>query len=69
MLKVKEDHPLNLPREVDYELEDGTLLYRQDWNGEEYTVRSGRDETVYRPVSVHDEEQDTWETIGFEVWP
>lgn len=64
MLKIKNQRP-TLPLGIDYELEDGTLLATKEWNGETYTDEITK--TSYRPVQIHNEEEDTWETIGFKI--
>lgn len=51
---------------MDYELEDGTMLHMLEWNGEVYTTKNNGREVSYRPVQIHNENQDAWETIGFE---
>ena len=72
MLKIKTENPVSVGEMFDYELEDGTLLHRTEWNGEDYTVRSGsiptRTETVYKPVySAEPNENEGYDIIGFEV--
>lgn len=54
MLLIKDTHVMHVSSYADYELEDGTLLFEQDWNGELY--RNGwKDEknTNYEYVPVY----------------
>lgn len=65
MIKIKE---LNPKRGADYELEDGTILWEQDWNGEVY---SDDGSVRYRPVMKEiawedDGEPYQWDIVGFE---
>jgi hypothetical protein len=72
MIKIKRENFTVVGHDVDYELENGVMLYRNEWNGEAYYVKDGNREKRYVPVSVpvhFDEdtgEPDLWETIGFE---
>lgn len=53
MLLVKRDHVKYVSSYADYELEDGTLLFEQDWNGEVYGNgwKDGKDTNCeYKPV-------------------
>jgi hypothetical protein len=72
MLKIAELDPASNGTMFDYRLENGDLLHKSEWNGEDYTVRTGsipnRTETVYTPVyNTEPNENDGWDIIGFEV--
>lgn len=67
MIKIKREHFEINGEWYDYELENGALLHRSEWNGEVYTVKDGKSERTYRPVQVHNKEQDTWTTVGFDA--
>lgn len=64
MLKIKEKNTTYIGGQVDFILEDGVMLFPQDWNGEFYDDRDGR---IYRPIL---EEvpgfEDQFEIVGFE---
>ena len=63
MIKVKKE----LFKEVDYILEDGTMLYAQDWNGCCYYVNGFRYEPIQKPIMFDENDEPyQWETIGFE---
>lgn len=69
MIKIKNKNVERNFHQFDYELEDGTLLHSDEWNGENYTIlhRKNHKETVYTPVySKEPNETDTFEIIGFE---
>lgn len=53
MLKIKNRSVKHISSHADYELEDGTLLFEQDWNGEIYGngLKNEKDTNKeYRPV-------------------
>lgn len=53
MLKIKKWNVEYVSSYADYELEDGTLLFAQDWNGELYRNgwKEGKDTNCeYKPV-------------------
>jgi hypothetical protein len=66
MLKIKKSYFTETGTWYDHELEDGTYLHESEWNGEEYTIKEGKEERRFRPIFEHDEELDQYETIGFE---
>lgn len=69
MIKIKNENVIRNFHQFDYELEDGTLLHPNEWNGEDYTVsdRKNHRETVYKPVySEKPNENDDYDIIGFE---
>lgn len=71
MLFIKTENPVSVGEMFDYELEDGTLLHNTEWNGEDYTIRTGnipnRTETVYTPVyEVSETDEESFNIIGFE---
>ena len=71
MIFIKTENPVLVGEMFDYELEDGTLLHNTEWNGEDYTVRTGRIpnriEAVYRPVyEVSETDEESFNIIGFE---
>lgn len=50
MLKIKEERPYRMGSYFDYELENGTLLHSDEWNGERYFVKENGREAEYIPV-------------------
>lgn len=56
MLKVKDTFPAE--DEIDVILEDGTCLFKMDWNGEVYTTGT-----------VWDDEQNIYKNDGYEYQP
>jgi len=73
MLKVKDMFPAE--HEIDVVLEDGTCLFKMDWNGEVYTTGSRwneerniyeSDRYEYRPVYSEPNEADQCELLGVE---
>lgn len=53
MLLIKEKNVKHVSSTADYELEDGTLLFEEDWNGEIYGNgwKDGKDTNIeYKPV-------------------
>ena len=69
MLKfLKEQHEHN-GAWFDYLLENGERLHSSEWNGEEYTIKTGsRKGDTYKPI-YSDTENDNggFDIIGFEV--
>ena len=70
MLKIKNENITRVGYLVDYELENGILLYDTDWNGEIYTegfdpVTEKNNSRSYKPV-YKEIEEDQFEIIGFE---
>ena len=69
MIKIKNKNVVRNFHQFDYELEDGTLLHSDEWNGEVYTLmdRKNHKETVYKPIYGHEpNEEDNYYIIGFE---
>lgn len=66
MLEILDDNVLVNSHYFDYELEDGTLLHRSEWNGESYTVKN-KDGSETRYFPVYNQIDDEYEIIGFEV--
>lgn len=69
MIKIKNENVVRNFHQFDYELEDGTLLHSNEWNGENYTVldRKNHKETVYKPIYAKEiNENDSYDIIGFE---
>lgn len=53
MLKIRNRNVEHVSSHADYELEDGTLLFEMDWNGEIYGNgwKDGKDTNCeYRPI-------------------
>lgn len=65
MLKIKRERFEQTGHWFDYELDNGIILHKSEWNGEEYTIKEGNYERRFRPVMVETQE-DAWEAIGFE---
>lgn len=67
MLKIKNENVKMNGHWFDYELEDGTLLHNQEWNGEQYTVKNeDGSETEYRPIYFKYVFDDVvYEIVGF----
>lgn len=51
MLKIKEKNVVRFGHVFDYELENGELLHRTEWNGEYYETKNG----IFRPVYKENE--------------
>ena len=51
----------------DFKLEDGTVLYQCDWNGEKYIVKKDGKEVEYTPVYSYNIPNDYYQIVGFEV--
>ena len=67
MLKIKAENVVIAGHRFDYELEDGTLLHEDEWNGEHYTISEKGQEIVYRPIYADEpNENDGFDIIGFE---
>jgi hypothetical protein len=66
MLKIKRENFEETGHRFDYELENGVLLHKSEWNGETYTVKENGKEITYRPIQTHNEADDTWTIIGFD---
>lgn len=68
MLKIKAENVIIAGHQFDYELEDGTLLHQDEWNGENYgTYIAGKYEVEYIPVYADKpNENDGYDIIGFE---
>lgn len=73
MLKIKDIFPAE--DEIDLILEDGTCLFRMDWNGEVWLKGNSWDDDrdiykednyVYRPVYSEPNEADQCELLGVE---
>ena len=60
MLKIKEKNVVRVGHIFDFELENGELLHRTEWNGEYYETENG----IFRPV--YEEIDGDFEIIGFE---
>jgi hypothetical protein len=51
----------------DFQLSDGTLLHKSEWNGEVYTVGHGANERTYRPIYAEVEnENGGYDIVDFE---
>ncbi len=66
MLKIIRENFKQTCHTFDYELENGVQLHTSEWNGEVYTVKEGKTERTFRPIQIHNETEDTWQTVGFE---
>ena len=64
MLKIVGENVIRLGGATfDYELEDGTLLHENEWNGEDYTA----DGTAYKPIYAEQENKNGgYDIVGFE---
>ena len=73
MIKIK-NHFYKEMGETYIQLEDGTLLHDDEWNGEVYTIKEDGVERTYKPVDVcigwdeDTKECNQWDTIGFEKY-
>ena len=72
MIKIKREHFTYMGTTMEYELEDGTMLHSNDWNGEIYTIKKDGREISYRPIiegigeADEDGEYSQYGIIGFE---
>lgn len=69
MIKIKNKNVERNFHQFDYELEDGTLLHSNEWNGENYTIRNQKNhkKTIFTPVySKEPNENDSFDIVGFE---
>lgn len=65
MIKIKRENFEWMKTIMDYELENGAILHKSEWNGEVYIVKTSKGFEIYKPVQVKNDD-DTWTTIGFE---
>ena len=69
MIEIIEGTHTHYGEEFDYHLNNGERLHRTEWNGEEYTIKTGATKgTTYKPIySAEPNDNEGFDIIGFEI--